>query len=141
MTIGQSARKFAAAALLMLAGLPAPGHAESEGKAGATLDKPVSLSVSGGYCESDGNGSVGANFGDALAFNIGPRTVGMPSMNHAPFAGPGTYQHVIITGYPAKGVAFGGLGSVTVNPDRRSGTFRTDDGKASGSWDCGTPLQ
>jgi hypothetical protein len=127
--------KTVIAALLMLAALPLPCHAEGEGKAGAKLDRPVSLSVSGGYCESSGDGIVGANFDNALAFSIPSGT------SHAPFTGPGKYQHVLIAGHPQQGVLFGGPGTVVVNPDRRTGTFQTDDGEASGSWDCGTPLQ
>ena len=140
-SVRTAAGKIAITVGLVVAGLQASGGAEGGGKAGAKLDKPVALNVSGGACESDGKGSVGANFGNALTFNIGPATVGVPDMNRAPFLGPGTYRHVMITGYPAKGTVFAGLGTITVNGDRRSGTFATDDGAASGSWDCGAPLR
>src|SRR5579875_3792075 len=63
----------------------ADAPATAGGPGGAKLDKPMALTVSGGSCESDGKGSVGANFGNALAFNIGPRTVGMPAMSKAPY--------------------------------------------------------
>ncbi len=118
-----------------------PGDAQTmpAGKATAKLEKPVVLAVSGGTCEDDGKGSIGANFGNALAFNIGPATVGMPEMSKAPYTGPGTYRKVIISGYPDKKTVFLGLGTVVVNADRRTGTFATDDGKAAGSWDCGAP--
>ena len=62
-------------------------------------------------------------------------------MNTAPYKGPGAYTKVIISGYPGKGLTFFGLGTVVVNADRRTGTFQTDDGKASGSWDCGEVLK
>src|SRR5579885_802482 len=63
-------------------------QAAAGGKGSAKLDKPVALAVTGGSCESDGKGDVGANFGNALAFNIGPATVGMPDMSKAPYKGP-----------------------------------------------------
>jgi|GEM_PF-1140130 hypothetical protein len=128
-------------ATFLLGAAGAAVQAQAAGKAGATLQKPVAITVTGGSCESDGRGSVGANFGNALTFNIGPATVGMPGMNKEPYRGPGTYRKVIISGYPNKKVIFAGLGTVIVNPDRQSGTFATDDGRASGSWNCGAPLR
>jgi hypothetical protein len=120
---------------------PAAAQTVSLGKATAKLDKPFTFLVSGGSCESDGKGNVGAVFGNALAFNIGPATVAMPGVNKAPYKGPGTYRKVIITGYPDKKILFAGLGTVVVGADRQQGTFATDDGKASGSWNCGAPLE
>jgi hypothetical protein len=120
---------------------PAAAQTVSLGKATAKLDKPFTLAVTGGSCESDGKGNVGAVFGNALAFNIGPATVAMPGVNKAPYKGPGTYRKVIITGYPDKKILFAGLGTVVVGADRQQGTFATDDGKASGSWNCGAPLE
>ena len=32
---------------------------------------------------------------------------------------------------------YGGLGTVTINPDGHTGSFVTKDGKASGYFDCG----
>jgi hypothetical protein len=115
----------------------------ASGGAGAKFDKPVSLTIDGGTCESDGKGSIGANFGSALAFDMGPAVIAPPGLNmsRAPYKGPGTYREVIISGYPAKGVVFLDLGTIVVNADRHSGTFATDDGKAAGSWDCGEPLE
>lgn len=120
----------------------APGVAAAA-NASAKLVKPVAMTINSGSCESDGEGTVGANFGNALAFNIGPKTGGASflKMNTAPYKGPGTYTKVIISGYPQKGQTFFGLGTVVVNVDRRTGTFKTDDGKASGSWDCGEVLK
>lgn len=138
---GRALGSVVLAALWLGAGcVPGDAHAAG-GKGSAKLDKPIALAVTGGSCESDGKGDVGANFGNALAFNIGPATVGMPDMSKAPYKGPGTYRKVIISGYPDKKTVFVGLGTVTVNADRQTGTFATDDGQASGSWDCGAPLQ
>jgi hypothetical protein len=123
-------------------GHAAPGVAAAAG-ASAKLVKPVAMSINSGACESDGEGTVGANFGNALAFNIGPKTGGanVLKMNTTPYKGSGTYTKVIISGYPGKGHTFFGLGTVVVKADRRTGTFVTDDGKASGSWDCGEVLK
>ena len=111
--------------------------------AGAKLDRPVAMTINSGSCESDGHGTIGANFRAALAFNIGPKTGGAAflKMNMAPYRGPGTYTKVIISGYPDKGHTFFGLGTVVVNVDRRTGTFVTDDGAASGAWNCGEQLK
>jgi len=127
--------KIVTAAVLMLVTCPVPGHAESEGKGGAKVDKPVSLNISGARCES-GDGEVGANFANVVSFVISPRMVSPDSR----FTGPGSY-HALIVVHPAKRVSVDGLGTVIVNPDRKSGTFKLDDGRASGSWDCDTPLQ
>src|SRR5215472_40360 len=109
----------------------------------AKLVKPVAMTINSGSCESDGEGTVGANFGNALAFNIGPKTGGASflKMNTTPYKGPGTYTKVIISGYPGKGHTFFGLGTVVINPDRRTGNFVTDDRNAAGSWDCGEVLK
>jgi hypothetical protein len=62
----------------------------AEGTAGAKLDKPLAMSVNSGACESDGQGTIGATFGSALAFNIGPQTGAgaFLKMNLAPYKGP-----------------------------------------------------
>lgn len=113
-------------------------------RGGATLVKPIALTVSGASCEDDGKGSIGATFGGGtLAFNIGPATVGAAAlgMSTAPYKGPGTYTKAIINGYVPKKVGFGGLGTIVVHADRRTGTFATADGTASGTWDCGMVLR
>jgi hypothetical protein len=112
-------------------------------KASAKIDRPVSVTVNSGSCESDGKGTVGASFGGVLSFNIGPATAGgsFIGMNMTPYRGPGAYIKVLISGYPDKTHAFFGLGTVVVHADRRSGTFITDDGAASGSWNCGASLK
>jgi len=134
----------AAIAVLIASGCVHGGRqAAAAAKGSAKLEKPVAMAVNSGSCESDGQGTIGATFGAALAFNIGPKTVGgaFLKMNMAPYKGPGTYTKVILSGYPEKGQSFFGLGTVVVHADRRTGIFATDDGKASGSWDCGEPLK
>lgn len=115
----------------------ATGHAK------VIFDKPVALTIDGGSCQVDGKGSVGANFNNQFAFNIGPATVGADAlgMSKAPYKGPGTYHKVIITGYVKGKISIGGLGTIVVHSDIQTGTFVTDDGKAAGSWDCGSPLR
>jgi hypothetical protein len=58
-----------------------------------------------------------------------------------PFTGPGRYKDEIIAVYLGKTAlddSYAGLGTVVVNPDGRSGSFALNDGKSSGTWDCGT---
>ncbi len=60
------------------------------------------------------------------------------------FTGPGTYKNVGVMAYLGKTAleeAYGGLGTITVNPDLHSGSFSTNDGKAAGTWDCGHSLR
>lgn len=120
------------------------GAAEASGAVGsAKIEKPVELSVPVGGCESDGEGTIGANFNNKLAFNIGPKTGGadMLGMSKAPYKGAGTYTKAMITGFVDAKNSFGGLGMIVFNADRRTGTFATDDGKASGTFDCGEALK
>lgn len=121
----------------------AAAESSSGGNASAKIEKPVALDVPTGFCESDGSGTIGANFNDKVAFNIGPKTGGaaMLGMNTAPYKGAGSYTKVIITGFVDPKNSFGGLGTVTFNADRRTGTFVTDDGKGSGTFDCGSALK
>jgi hypothetical protein len=61
--------------------------------------------------------------------------------NKAKFAGPGKYQNEILMVYLGKTAledSYGGLGTVVINADGHSGTFTTNDAKASGRFDCGT---
>jgi hypothetical protein len=115
----------------------------SKATANARIDKPVALIVSGGACESDGKGNVGANFDNALSFNIGPATAegNFLHMDMRPYKGSGTYGEVLISGYPDKRHGFFGLGTIVVHADKTTGTFSTDDGLASGSWNCGERLK
>lgn len=141
--MGVPVQAVAVAAMLLAGCKHGASGGSATGNASAKMVKPVAMTIDSGSCESDGEGSVGANFASSLAFNIGPKTGGasIMKMNTAPYKGPGTYTEVIVSGYPSKGHAFVGLGTVVVNSDRRTGTFATDDGKASGTWDCGAALK
>jgi hypothetical protein len=112
----------------------------------ATIDKPKALTVSSGHCLKRSDGTLGAVFGpDALpplAFTIGPGSAMADAMHASkvPFTGPGLYKNVIVMLYLGKTAtqdAYGGLGSVTVSADGKSGTFVLNDKSASGRWSCG----
>ena len=83
-------------------------------RAALKLEKPMSLSTSGGYCESDGKGNAGGNFANVIAFTIGP--VGarvFRGSSSAPFTGPGTYQRVpILVVLHKKEILSDGFGTV-----------------------------
>jgi len=60
--------------------------------------------------------------------------------NKAKFAGPGKYANEVVAVYLGKTAledAYAGLGTVVVAADGKSGTFALNDGKASGTFDCG----
>ncbi len=112
----------------------------------AVIEKPQARSVSGGYCRIS-EGTFGAVWGPdqlpLLAFTIGPKSAMADVMqaDKRPFAGPGTYKNVVIAVYLGKTAlddAHAGLGTVTVNPDGRSGVFALNDGSTAGRWTCGT---
>jgi hypothetical protein len=118
---------------------------------GAVIEKPVSARVSGGYCRNDGKGTVGGVFPSSedvrLAFSIGPGTYSaVPNAKQSkdPYTGPGTYKNVMMSinaGNRSKPNWIAGLGTIVVNRDGRTGSFKTDGGTASGTWDCGKQLQ
>jgi hypothetical protein len=114
----------------------------------ATIVKPKSRTVSGGICRLRDDGTLGGTWGPSalpvLAFTIGPGSAMADQMhaNKAKYTGPGRYVDVIIAVYlgaTATADSYGGLGTVVVNPDGRSGTFTLNDGTASGTWSCGGP--
>lgn len=118
-------------------GTPAPS---------ARIVKPKARQVTGGRCLNDQHGTLGGVFGPSalppLAFTIGPRSAMADQMHasKAPFTGPGTYRNVIVMVYLGRTAlddTYGGLGTVTVNADNRTGSFTLNDGKAAGTWDCG----
>ena len=120
-------------------------EAQSTGTS-ATIEKPKALTVATGHCLKRADGTFGAVFGpDALpplAFTIGPGSAMADAMHasKAPFTGPGPYKNVIIMLYLGKTATqdtYGGLGSVTVDADAKSGSFTLNDGTASGKWRCG----
>jgi hypothetical protein len=113
----------------------------------ATIEKPKPRTVTTGGCRilSDGtfSGSWGPQELPTLAFTIGPGAAMADAMhaNKVKFSGPAKYQNEILAVYLGKTAledSYGGLGTVVVNADGHSGTFATNDGKASGRFDCGT---
>jgi hypothetical protein len=115
----------------------------------ATIQKPKAQTVSGGTCRLTDDGStLGVNIGPnaalpAVALTIGPRSAMADQMhaNKTKFAGAGKYDHEMIALYLGKTAledSYIGLGTVTIAADGKSGSFALDDGKASGTFDCGT---
>lgn len=129
-----------AAAVLLLSPL-------AGAQAKATIQKPKTLTVTGGRCLLKADGTLGVNIGPnaampTLAFTVGPGAFMADQMhaNKAKFAGPGKYVNEIIAVYLGKTAtedSYIGLGTVTVAADGRSGTFALNDGKAAGTFDCG----
>jgi hypothetical protein len=118
--------------------------------AGARIDTPFKREIAGAQCYSGSGkyaGDVGFGFPDrsarALAFTIGPLRDGFSpgQENNKAYAGPGKYTNIGISGQAASGKTFVGFGVVTVNTDEQTGTFRLDNGSASGSWNCGSKLK
>jgi hypothetical protein len=112
----------------------------------ATIQKPKTQTVSGGACRVSADGVLGVNIGPNAAMPTVALTVGPSPMadtlraNKAKFAGPGKYTNEIVAVYLGKTAledSYMGLGTVTINSDGRSGTFALNDGKASGTFDCG----
>jgi hypothetical protein len=137
--------------MTLVAGMTSLAAARARAQGAATptanIERPKVLTVSSGHCLKREDGTFGAVFGpDALpplAFTIGPGSV-MANQMHASkarFTGPGQYKDVIIMLYLGKTATvdtYGGLGTVIVSTDGRSGTFALNDGTASGRWNCGT---
>ncbi|SRR5579871_1493725 len=127
------------AAVLLLAPL-------AGAQAKATIQKPKTLTVTGGRCLLKADGTLGVNIGPnaampTLAFTVGPGAFMADQLhaNKAKFAGPGKYANEIIAAYLGKTAmedSYMGLGTVTVAADGRSGTFALNDGKAAGTFDC-----
>jgi len=137
-------------ALLLGVGVAPHVVAQAAPPATATIVKPRARTVSGGRCLNDQHGTLGGVFGPSalppLAFTIGPRSAMAEQMHAstAPFTGPGKYHNVIVAVYLGKNAledAYGGLGTVTVNADNRTGSFTLNDGTASGTWDCGVKVK
>jgi hypothetical protein len=137
-------------ALLLGVGAAPYAAAQAAPPATAKIVKPRARAVSGGRCLNDQHGTLGGVFGPSglppLAFTIGPRSAMADQMHasKAPFTGPGTYRDVIVMVYLGKNAledTYGGLGTVTVNADSRTGSFTLNDGTASGTWDCGVKVK
>jgi hypothetical protein len=115
----------------------------------ASIEKPKSRSVTGGFCRILGNDTFSGNFGPnsslpTLALTIGPRSAMADQLhaNKANFNGPGTYKNEIIAVYLGKTAledSYLGLGTVIINADIHSGTFTLNDKSAAGHFDCGVP--
>src|SRR5215475_3620754 len=137
----------AAATLLALCVGPRRSTAQApRPHASVTVEKPKSRTVDGGSCRVLSDGTFSATFPPAalptLGFTIGPKATMAAEMHAslAPYKGPGTYKDEILMVYLGKTASddsYGGLGTVTINPDGHTGTFTTKDGKASGHFDCG----
>lgn len=115
----------------------------------ATIDKPKSRTVTGGFCRVLSNDTFSGNFGPnsslpTLALTIGPASAMADQLhaNKAKFTGPGTYKNEIIAVYLGKTAledSYMGLGTVIINADKHSGTFSLNDKSAAGHFDCGAP--
>lgn len=114
----------------------------------ATIDKPKSRTVTGGFCRILSNNTFSGNWGPSslptLALTIGPASAMADQLhaNKAKFTGPGTYRDEIIAVYLGKTAledSYLGLGTVVINQDKHSGTFSLNNGSAAGHFDCGTP--
>ena len=119
--------------------------------AGARVEKPFLLEVSGADCYSGkGNNSGDVAFGfpsrtadTGLQFTIGPLRDGLSpgQENNKPYSGPGDYANVGIVIKRAGQKPVLGYGTISVSADEQSGTFRLPQGSATGSWNCGHKLE
>lgn len=116
----------------------------------AAIQKPKQQTATGGMCRITGDGAtLGVNVGPnaalpVLALTVGPGAAMADALhaNKAKFTGAGKYQNEIIAVYLGKTAledSYLGLGTVTIAADGKSGTFALNDGKASGTFDCGAP--
>jgi hypothetical protein len=117
---------------------------------GAKVERPKVRSVATAHCVNFHEGSLGGVFGKTelplLAFTIGPKSAMADQMHasKAKFTGPGTYKNVVVMVYLGKTAledTYGGLGTITVNSDWRTGSFMLNDKTAAGIWDCGTAVR
>jgi hypothetical protein len=133
---------FMTLAVTLLAGAAAPQPT-------ATIEKPKSRTVTGGFCRILSNNTFSGNFGPnssmpTLALTIGPSSTMADALhaNKSNFTGPGTYKNEIIAVYLGKTAledSYMGLGTVVINADKHSGTFTLNDKSSSGHFDCGVP--
>ena len=146
------ARRLVSVAGAIALGLVAIPNARAQGTPPATakIVRPRARVVSGGRCLNDQHGTLGGVFGPSalppLAFTIGPRSAMADQMHasKAAYTGPGKYRNVIVMVYLGKTAledTYGGLGTVTVNADSRTGSFVLNDGSAAGTWDCGQSVR
>ena len=116
---------------------------------GVHIEKPFQQQLAGAECYSGGGNSAGnVGFGfpsrsnRVLAFTIGPLrdSLSPGQENNKPYEGAGAYPNIGIVLKSPQGKPLAGFGTITVNPDRQSGSFSFKDGSASGTWDCGHRL-
>jgi hypothetical protein len=138
-----AAAAFAGTRLLAQTGSPA---VKSPPRAGVIIEKPKPRTETYGGCRILADGTFSGSWGPSglptLAFTIGPGATMADAMhaNKARFTGPGRYPDEIIAVYLGKTAledGYGGLGTIVIAADGHSGTFTTNDGKASGRFDCG----
>jgi hypothetical protein len=131
------------AAALTLAAILRAGAA---GQPSVTIEKPKPRTVTGGSCRILSDGTLSGNWGPStmptLAFTIGPGATMADQMhaNKAKFTGPGKYANEIVAVYLGKTAledSYGGLGTIVIAADGRTGTFALNSGMASGHFDCG----
>jgi hypothetical protein len=117
---------------------------------GAKVERPKARSVNTAHCVNFHEGSLGGVFGKTelplLAFTIGPKSAMADQMHasKAKFTGPGSYKNVVVMvylGQTALEDSYGGLGTITVNADWRTGSFTLNNGTAAGTWDCGAAVR
>ena len=139
-------------ALAALATLASTSPMRAQGRvastASVTIEKPAAKArtVAGGGCRILSDGTLMAAWGPTnlptLSFTIGPHAAMSDEMHASktPFTGTGHYAKVIVMAYlgaTALVDSYGGLGTVVFKADGHTGTFVTNDGKASGHFDCG----
>jgi hypothetical protein len=134
---------------VLLICLPVLAFEKPAGQGGARIDKPFKRQVTGAQCYGGAGkyaGLIAFGFPDrstrALAFTLGPLRDGLSpgQENNKPYSGPGSYTNIGISGKSEDGKSFVGFGTITVNADEQTGTFKLDNGSASGIWDCGHQL-
>jgi len=146
----RSTRTFACSVALICATSSFIGaFQKTAGQGGARIDKPFKRQVTGAQCYGGAGkyaGLVAFGFPDrstrALAFTIGPlRDALSPGQeNNKPYNGPENYTNIGISGKSEDGKTFVGYGTITINADEQTGTFKLDNGSASGTWNCGRKL-
>jgi hypothetical protein len=143
-----NARAILCASLLGTRAVSARAVAQGASSVSATIEKPKLRAVANGFCRILSDGTFTANWGRSdlplLAFTIGPKASMAKEMHAslASFVGPGRYPDVIVAVYLGSTAlvdSYGGLGTITINPDGHSGSFKTNDVKAAGHFDCGSP--
>lgn len=148
-TIESRITKLVVFAAVVLTGYTTLAFQKPAGQGGARIDKPFKRQVTGAECYSGAGkyaGLVAFGFPNratrALAFSLGPLKDALSpgQENNKPYSGPGEYKNIGITGKSEDGKTFVGFGTIIVNADEQSGTFKLDNGSASGTWDCGHKL-